>query len=466
MNKLQSTNFKLFAVIIILFAIQVSVNFAQTSSASKVISDTYDCVVLENKNGQISVSKPDEFTLEKSGKFYVKENEYLFDSASGKFTVDSAGIIQFKSDAADYAFHNFKAIPSKKWANRIYIKPEDSKTKPYACVLAKTNDPQKTVNNKDSIYLFTRIEFAISDSEKAEILKEQQDLFSGKSSNSTTATSKNTAPTTAQSPVLGSYGCLDFRHTDLKILSTSIVILEEGGKYKIIYSLTEPTGTFTVNPAGVISFKRDISASEDISDILTPSKQWKYRYFKSYPYKSGNSGNYSLCAFLGSKQLGEKANENDIIAKYFYKEGSLTFDDKLAKYPLTEDEMRKIKEEWTAISTGKTTASTNNSTNNITKQPEKPDAITDQIFKIITPIREMEGDVESNPDYRDDSVKFNAAAFRFIVEAEKAIPKLEKIKVDNPNLSQMNKDLISNEISFCYNSIRKWSSAGVCQKSG
>jgi hypothetical protein len=188
MNKLQSTNFKFFAVIMMLFAVQVSTIFAQAPRVSKEISDTYDCVVLENNNGQISVSKPDEFTLEKSGKFYVKENEYLFDSASGKFTVDSAGIIQFKSDAADYAFYNFKAIPSKKWANRIYIKPEDSKTKPYACVLAKTNDPQKTVNNKDSIYLFTRIELAISDSEKAEILKEQQDLFSGKSSNSGNST--------------------------------------------------------------------------------------------------------------------------------------------------------------------------------------------------------------------------------------------------------------------------------------
>jgi hypothetical protein len=445
MNKL--TNFKFFAVILMLFVVQVSAIFAQAPRASKEISDTYDCVVLENKNGQISVSKPDEFTLVKSGKFYVKENEYLFDSASGKFTVDSAGIIQFKSDAADYAFYNFKAIPSKKWANRIYIKPEDSKTKPYACVLAKTNDPQKTVNNKDSIYLFTRIEFAISDSEKAEILKEQQDLFSGKSSNSTTATSKNTAPTTAQSPVLGSYGCLDFRHTDLKILSTSIVILEEGGKYKIIYSLTEPTGTFTVNPAGVISFKRDISASEDISDILTPSKQWKYRYFKSYPYKSGNSGNYSLCAFLGSKQLGEKANENDIIAKYFYKEGSLTFDDKLAKYPLTEDEMRKIKEEWTAISTGKTVSSQPSANNNPSQTTNTDKEISDKLIAIIAPIREQELDLETNDDYQDEN-KLIPAAAKFIKDTTNAVKQIKAIKNETKNLSSQNIRLIDENIEF------------------
>jgi hypothetical protein len=339
MNKLQSTKFKFFAVIIILFAIQVSVNFAQTSSASKVISDTYDCVVLENKNGQISVSKPDEFTLEKSGKFYVRENESMFGSADGKFTVDSAGIIQFKGDTADYAFYNFKAIPSKKWANRIYIKPEDSKTKPYACVLAKTNDPQKTVNNKDSIYLFTRIEFAISDSEKAEILKEQQDLFSGKSNSTKTATSKNTAPTIAQTLTSGEYNCVRVSYPALEILRTSELNIKPDGRWSRLLdgindNKTNEFGNYKVDSAGVISLDAILYKSGD----LFPSKQWKDRYFEK---NKNTTESFGLCAL--SENL---AKESDPIALLVRKSFGGKNEQNLT---LSEDDKRKIREGWAEI---------------------------------------------------------------------------------------------------------------------
>ncbi|NJM53736.1 MAG: hypothetical protein HC846_10320 [Blastocatellia bacterium] len=71
------------------------------------------------------------------------------------------------------------------------------------------------------------------------------------------------------------------------------------------------------------------------------------------------------------------------------------------------------------------------------------DKKTDEIFKITAPIREMETDLELNPVYQNDQVKLDAAAIRLITEAENAIPMLEKIKRDNPNLSKSNSDLIA-----------------------
>lgn len=94
------------------------------------------------------------------------------------------------------------------------------------------------------------------------------------------------------------------------------------------------------------------------------------------------------------------------------------------------------------------------------------DKKTDEIFKIIAPIREMETDVELNPDFQNNEAKLYAACIRLIIKIEEdALPKLEAFKVNNLlNLSKRNSSLIDENIELFKRFVDKWSSTDLFLK--
>jgi hypothetical protein len=199
MNKRQSTNFKFFAVIMMLFAVQIV--FAQKPRVSKpaqkppvnkAVIDTYECYYFEKSEDKIKAEKYGRLMVNQNGTFTVLERNKYTESPEGKYTIEKDGIIQFNGVSADESFYRFKAIPSQTRSNRFIIKPEDSWTSTAVCVLTESESGQKIVDFRDSIYLFNRTDYFISENEKAEILKEQTELGSGKPNSETTATANNT----------------------------------------------------------------------------------------------------------------------------------------------------------------------------------------------------------------------------------------------------------------------------------